>query len=365
RRDGAARGGDRHRDVSRADEPAGPPRRTGPVHARRGDGDGRDERVRDGGRQAGHSVRRALQHAGIARRVLSGVGPRGTRRLSGAMRAVLSDRGPTDAARIHQATAHRARRRSRTARPRSRKARDDDAVRAVGHVPMGAARRILSGGGRLGPLRRLRRLHEHLAPSTQHLTLNTQHQHPRYTSSHRNRETAIVQNAAANAIRTIVGTTAPLMPMPRHVIASSPSTAHRAGTTSVSCCSHAGKMNVGTQAPPSITIISTASVVTPRADAGVLPSAATRRPNVAAIAQHAIDTARKPTRLPAMRTLKTIIAKANDTNSVISAMIVPLSVLPASSAVRDTGALRSRFHIPRWRSSSISTPRFAAANNRN
>ena len=96
-----------------------------------------------------------------------------------------------------------------------------------------------------------------------------------------------------------------------------------------------------------------------------MPSAATSRPNVAAISEHASDTARNPTTLPEMRTLKTTMAKPNETNSVNSEMIVPLIVLPASSVVRDTGALRSRFQSPCCRSSSTSMPRLAIANSRN
>ena len=91
---------------------------------------------------------------------------------------------------------------------------------------------------------------------------------------------------------------APRHPMPRHVIASRPSTAQRTGTTSVNCWSHAGKMNAGTQAPPSITIISTASVVMPRAVAGEFPSAATSRPNVDAISAQATAMPRNPDMLP-------------------------------------------------------------------
>ena len=153
--------------------------------------------------------------------------------------------------------------------------------------------------------------------------------------------------------------------MPRQVIASSPSTAHRTGTITVSCCSHAGKMNVGTHAPPSITIISTASVVTPRAVAGELPSAATSSPNVEAITAQAIEMPRKPRMLPWMRTRNTIIANANATSRIISEMIAPLAALPVSSVSLETGALLSRFQRPRWRSMSISIPAFAIAKSRN
>ena len=133
----------------------------------------------------------------------------------------------------------------------------------------------------------------------------------------------------------------------------------------VACCSHAGKMKVGTQAPPSITINSTASVVTPRAVAGELPIAATSRPKVAAIIAHAIETARKPATLPSMRTWKTIMANPNETSRISSDRTVPLAALLERSVTREMGALRRRFHSPRWRSSSISTPMFAMANSRN
>ena len=53
-------------------------------------------------------------------------------------------------------------------------------------------------------------------------------------------------------------------PAPRQVMASRPSTAQRAGTTTVRRCSQAGKMNVGTQAPPSITISRAARLARPR-----------------------------------------------------------------------------------------------------
>ena len=172
-------------------------------------------------------------------------------------------------------------------------------------------------------------------------------------------------NSAAKPSSATVGPTAPLSPTPRHVIASRPSTAQRAGTTTVICWSQAGKTNVGTQAPPSITISSTASVLTPRAACGVWPNAAMSKPNVAAISEHARATLKNPMTLPSMRTRNTTMAKPNDTSSVISDTMVMLSVFPASSVTFETGALRSRRHSPRWRSSSTSIPRLAVANSRN
>ena len=52
--------------------------------------DRRDQRVRHGHRQAGHPVRDPLRHAGNARRLLSGIGPRRTRRRAGALRPAVS-----------------------------------------------------------------------------------------------------------------------------------------------------------------------------------------------------------------------------------------------------------------------------------
>ena len=66
-----------------------------------------------------------------------------------------------------------------------------------------------------------------------------------------------------------------------------------------------------------------------------------------------------------MRTPNTIIAKPNETSRIISEISVPLTALPASSVTFEIGALRSRLHSPRCRSSSISTPMFAIAKSRN
>ena len=90
---------------------------------------------------------------------------------------------------------------------------------------------------------------------------------------------------------------------------SRPSIAQRTGTTMVSCWSQPGKMNVGTHAPPSITTTSTAKVAIPRVADGVPPTAASRRPNVVAMSAQATLTARKPSTLPSIRTLKTSIAR--------------------------------------------------------
>ena len=79
----------------------------------------------------------------------------------------------------------------------------------------------------------------------------------------------------------------------------------------------------------------------------------------------ATQTARKPTRLPSMRTPNTTIANPNETSSDMSAMSVPLMALPPSRAAREIGALRSRFQSPRCRSSRIPMPRSMAAKSRN
>ena len=79
----------------------------------------------------------------------------------------------------------------------------------------------------------------------------------------------------------------------------------------VNCCSHAGKRNDGTQAPPSITITSTTKIATRRVAAGVRPIAATSRPKVDAMIALAIATAKKPGTLP-IGTSNTTRAKAND-----------------------------------------------------
>ena len=86
---------------------------------------------------------------------------------------------------------------------------------------------------------------------------------------------------------------------------------------------------------------------------------------VEAIIAQATEMARNPTTLPRMRTWNTAIAKAKQAPSTASEMRAPLAAFPASRVSLDTGALRSRFNSPRWRSSSISTPRFAIAKRRN
>ena len=63
-------------------------------------------------------------------------------------------------------------------------------------------------------------------------------------------------------------------------------------------------------APSSITIMSTASVVTPRAVAEELPSAAMSRPKAEAITAQAIEMPRKPSTRPWMRTRNTTIAQS-------------------------------------------------------
>ena len=103
----------------------------------------------------------------------------------------------------------------------------------------------------------------------------------------------------------------------------------------------------------------------PRAVAGVLPRAATSRPKVAAMRAHETDTARNPGTLPWIRTWNTRIAKAKDTQRIMSEMIVPLAPFPARNVRRERGALRKRCQRPRWRSRSMSMPRLAMAKSRN
>ena len=123
-------------------------------------------------------------------------------------------------------------------------------------------------------------------------------------SSQPKRQIAIAANSGAKPSRTPIGATAASKPRPRQVIASRPSTAQRVGTTSVSRCSHGGKMNDGTQAPPSITIISVARSpgrASPRASCR-WPRSAGRRSTVSSA--KAIATPTKPAMLPSMRTLE-------------------------------------------------------------
>ena len=57
-------------------------------------------------------------------------------------------------------------------------------------------------------------------------------------------------------------------------------------------------MKDGTQAPPSITMISVAKTAMPRAASGVLPKAAISRPKLAVSSAKQTATPRKPSRLP-------------------------------------------------------------------
>ena len=86
---------------------------------------------------------------------------------------------------------------------------------------------------------------------------------------------------------------------------------------------------------------------------------------MAAIIEQAIAMLTKPAMLPWMRTRNTTIAKAKDTTRIISEISVPLTPLPASSVNRDTGALRSRFHRPRSRSSRMPVASSMPANSAN
>ncbi len=74
----------------------------------------------------------------------------------------------------------------------------------------------------------------------------------------RNRITAATPNNSVKSSKTAMGASAEENPNPRQIIPSNPSIAHRVGTTTVNFRSHAGKTKVGTQAPPSITMMSVA-----------------------------------------------------------------------------------------------------------
>ncbi len=74
----------------------------------------------------------------------------------------------------------------------------------------------------------------------------------------RNRITATTPNNSVKSSNTAMGASAEENPKPRQVMPSSPSIAHRVGTITVNLRSHFGKMKVGTQAPPSITMMSVA-----------------------------------------------------------------------------------------------------------
>jgi hypothetical protein len=76
----------------------------------------------------------------------------------------------------------------------------------------------------------------------------------------RNRITANTPNNSVKSSKTPMGASADKNPNPRQVMPSNPSIAHRVGTTTVSFLSHAGKTKVGTQAPPSITMMSVAMI---------------------------------------------------------------------------------------------------------
>ena len=121
-------------------------------------------------------------------------------------------------------------------------------------------------------------------------------------------------------------------------------------------CSHSGKTNVGTQAPPSITRTSVARMATPRVASGVLPSAAMSRPKVEARSAKAKSTPAKPIMLPSIRTPKTAIAAAKMPASNSSAITVPETIRLPRRSMRDMGAARSRFQMPRRRMRSTPTP---------
>ena len=115
---------------------------------------------------------------------------------------------------------------------------------------------------------------------------------------------AIAANSALKPSRTPIVSAALSKPRPRQVMASRPSTAQRVGMKRVALCSHCGKMNDGTQAPPSITIKRVAKMARLRVASGVLPSAAMSRPKLEVSKANAATTPKKPGTLPSMRTPK-------------------------------------------------------------
>src|SRR5207253_3036317 len=175
-------------------------------------------------------------------------------------------------------------------------------------------------------------------------------------SSQSKRHTAISPNTALKRSIMPIGAQAASRPSPRQVIASSPSTAQRVGTASDTVCSHWGKMKDGTQAPPSITMMSVTKMASPRVASGVLPSAAISSPKLAVSSENAIVTPMKPITLPSMRTPKTAIAVAKMRLMSTIAVSAPLAMRLPNSSERDTGAARKRFHIPMRRASSRPTP---------
>jgi hypothetical protein len=74
----------------------------------------------------------------------------------------------------------------------------------------------------------------------------------------RNRITATAPNNSVKSSKTAMGASAEENPKPRQIMPSNPSIAHRVGMTTVNFRSQAGKTKVGTQAPPSITMMSVA-----------------------------------------------------------------------------------------------------------
>lgn len=73
-------------------------------------------------------------------------------------------------------------------------------------------------------------------------------------------------------------------------------------------CSHSGKTNEGTHAPPSMTMMSVANMAMLRATSGDLPMAAMSSPNEALIMAKARMMAINPNQLPDTRTPNTPMA---------------------------------------------------------
>ena len=133
---------------------AGPRAQPGGVRHLRGDGDGRDHRLRHGHRQAGRPLRRPCRPAQVDRGLLSGNRPRRPRRRAGRGLAVLGRRGfrPRPAADRDRGRGGPPRRRARAAerarqlwsRPRAAAAPSCSAISARTRRPPAAIATIAS-----------------------------------------------------------------------------------------------------------------------------------------------------------------------------------------------------------------------------
>jgi hypothetical protein len=132
------------------------------------------------------------------------------------------------------------------------------------------------------------------------------------SASQRNRITASAPNTSAHTSSPVAGQIAAEKLKPRQVIPSRPSIAQRVGTNIVIVCSHCGKINAGTHAPPSITMIKVTRMERPRVASGVLPTAAISSPKAAVISEKATQTQRNPAGLPSNADAKHHAGKAKN-----------------------------------------------------